>query len=202
MAMYFAQVRGTLSAAEITHRTAELQTIPAALERVLALEPQLRDLAREYSESDDFLFLGRGVHYPIALDGALKLKEVSYVHAEGYPSGEMPHGPKALIDENLPVVILASRDPDDEGSMLRYERTLANMKEVKARSGKVIALANEGDRQVAALADHVIALPACSELLLPVLEIVPLQLFAYFVAVTRGLDVDNPRNLAKAVLQE
>ncbi|HXF14083.1 MAG TPA: SIS domain-containing protein, partial [Terriglobales bacterium] len=138
----------------------------------------------------------------IALEGALKLKEISYIHAEGYPAGEMKHGPNALIDENLPVVIIATRDPKDALSMVRYEKTASNLKEVKARSGQVIALATEGDEEIKEAADHVIYIPAAPEELLPILEIVPLQLLAYHIAVRRGCDVDQPRNLAKSVTVE
>jgi glucosamine--fructose-6-phosphate aminotransferase (isomerizing) len=152
--------------------------------------------------SQDFLFLGRGIHYPIALEGALKLKEISYIHAEGYPAGEMKHGPNALIDENLPVVIIATRDPNEPGSRVRYEKTISNLKEVKARSGKVIALATEGDEEIKEAADYVIYIPATTEELSAILEIVPLQLLAYHIAVRRGCDVDQPRNLAKSVTVE
>jgi glucosamine--fructose-6-phosphate aminotransferase (isomerizing) len=154
------------------------------------------------TESTIFLFLGRAIHYPIAMDGALKLKEVSYVHAEGYPTGETKHGPNALIDENLPVVIIATRDPNDSGSMLRFEKTLGNITGFKRQSSRVIALASEGDKEVEKLADHTIFIPAAPELLSPILEIVPLQMFAYYMAVKRGLDVDRPRNLVKSVTLE
>ncbi|MGH9478438.1 MAG: SIS domain-containing protein, partial [Terriglobales bacterium] len=138
----------------------------------------------------------------IALEGALKLKEISYIHAEGYPAGEMKHGPNALIDENLPVVIRAAHDPSDAVSVTRYEKTLSNLKEVKAREGEVIVVANEGDRNVGEAADHVIEIPSAPELLLPMLEVVPLQLLAYHIAIRRGCDVDQPRNLAKSVTVE
>jgi glucosamine--fructose-6-phosphate aminotransferase (isomerizing) len=155
------------------------------------------------SKAQDFLYLGRGVHFPIALEGALKLKEVSYIHAEGYPAGEMKHGPNALIDENLPVVVIATRDPNDEMSNVLYEKTLSNLQEVKAREGKVIAVACENDaHEVAKVADHVITIGTTDELLLPILEVVPLQLLAYHIAVRRGCDVDQPRNLAKSVTVE
>ena len=139
-----------------------------------------------------FLFLGRAIHYPIAMDGALKLKEVSYVHAEGYPTGETKHGPNALIDENLPVVIIATCDRADPGSVLRYEKKSANIQGFKQQSSRVIAIATEGDEEIRTLADHMIPIPETSELLSPILEIVPLQLFAYYMAVKRGLDVDRP----------
>jgi glucosamine--fructose-6-phosphate aminotransferase (isomerizing) len=168
----------------------------------LSLTDQCCELAKIYSNSNDFLFLGRGIHYPIALEGALKLKEISYIHAEGYPAGEMKHGPNALIDETLPVVCIATQDPSDPTSVLKYEKTLSNIQEVTARSGRVIAIAIEGDQTIAQLVDHVIYIPQSPELLLPILEVVPLQLLAYHIAVRRGCDVDQPRNLAKSVTVE
>jgi glucosamine--fructose-6-phosphate aminotransferase (isomerizing) len=201
-ALYIAQLRGTISAEEARDAVQELTRIPGKLEHLLTREEDCEDLAREYVRSQDFLFLGRGIHYPIALEGALKLKEISYIHAEGYPAGEMKHGPNALIDENLPVVIIATRDQKDELSMVRYEKTMSNLKEVKARSGMVIALASEGDEEIKEAADHVLYIPPAPEELLPILEIVPLQLLAYHIAVRRGCDVDQPRNLAKSVTVE
>src|ERR1700719_3322068 len=201
-ALYLAQQRGTMTADQAKAAIHELTRIPGKLEHWLTREEECEDLAKEYSRSQDFLFLGRGIHYPIALEGALKLKEVSYIHAEGYPAGEMKHGPNALIDENLPVVIIATRDPKNELSMIRYEKTMSNLKEVKARSGQVIALATEGDEDIKEAADHVIYIPSAPEELLPILEIVPLQLLAYHIAVRRGCDVDQPRNLAKSVTVE
>src|SRR5437016_12309925 len=171
-------------------------------ERVLEGASQCEALADKYHKVEDFLFLGRAVHYPIAMDGALKLKEVSYVHAEGYPTGETKHGPNALIDENLPVVTLAACDPSDPGSRLRYGKTVANIRGFKKQGGKIIAVASEGDTEVASLADHTIFVPAAPELLSPIREIVPLQLFAYYMAVHPGLDVDRPRNLTKSVTVE
>jgi glucosamine--fructose-6-phosphate aminotransferase (isomerizing) len=146
--------------------------------------------------------LGRGIHFPIALEGALKLKEISYIHAEGYPAGEMKHGPNALIDEALPVVVLATSDASSPESVLRYEKTLSNIQEVTARSGRVIAVATEGNHQIRELVEHVIYVPPAPELLLPLIEVVPLQLLAYYIAVRRGCDVDQPRNLAKSVTVE
>jgi glucosamine--fructose-6-phosphate aminotransferase (isomerizing) len=180
----------------------ELTLIPGKLDALLATDVTTEELAKQYHRAHDFLFLGRGIHYPIALEGALKLKEISYIHAEGYPAGEMKHGPNALIDEDLPVVIIATRDKNDPGSVLRYEKTLSNLKEVKARSGTVIAVATEGDEEIREAADHVLYVPEAPELLLPILEIVPLQLLAYHIAVRRGCDVDQPRNLAKSVTVE
>ena len=201
-AVYLGQVRGTLTAEESKKLLGELMLIPAKLDALLNGEDVTEELAKEYHKASDFLFLGRGVHYPIALEGALKLKEISYIHAEGYPAGEMKHGPNALIDEELPVVILATRDVNDPDSVLRYEKTLSNLKEVKARSGTVIAVATEGDEDIQESADHVIYVPSAPELLSPILEIVPLQLLAYHIAVRRGCDVDQPRNLAKSVTVE
>jgi glutamine---fructose-6-phosphate transaminase (isomerizing) len=201
-ALYLAQVRGTMTKEQTLEAVQELTRLPGKLEHQLTHEQECEDLAKEYVRSQDFLFLGRGIHYPIALEGALKLKEVSYIHAEGYPAGEMKHGPNALIDENLPVVIIATRDPKSQLSMVRYEKTISNLKEVKARSGKVIALATDGDDEIKEAADHVIYVPPAPEELLPILEIVPLQLLAYHIAVRRGCDVDQPRNLAKSVTVE
>ena len=201
-AVYLGQVRGTITAEESKKLLDELTRIPAKLEALLTRDEETEDLAKEYHRAHDFLFLGRGVHYPIALEGALKLKEISYIHAEGYPAGEMKHGPNALIDEDLPVVILATRDVNDPGSVLRYEKTLSNLKEVKARSGTVIAIATEGDEEIREAADHVLYVPEAPELLAPILEVVPCQLLAYHIAVRRGCDVDQPRNLAKSVTVE
>ena len=201
-AMYLAQVRGVMTPEQARAAMLELTRIPSKLEHVLTQDQACDELAKRYQKVHDFLFLGRGIHYPIALEGALKLKEISYIHAEGYPAGEMKHGPNALIDENLPVVVIATRDANNPGSMLRYEKTMSNLKEVKARSGVVIALATEGDEEIKEAADHVLYVPAAPEELLPILEIVPLQLLAYHIAVRRGCDVDQPRNLAKSVTVE
>ena len=203
LAMYLAQVRNAIEDEEGRALVQELVTIPGKLESVLSADQDYDDLVRVLSRAKDFLYLGRGIHFPIALEGALKLKEISYIHAEGYPAGEMKHGPNALIDENLPVVVLATRDPASEQSRLRYEKTLSNIQEVKARSGIVIAIVCEPDaEEVRSVADYVVSVPATSELLLPLLEIVPLQLLAYHIAVRLGCDVDQPRNLAKSVTVE
>jgi glucosamine--fructose-6-phosphate aminotransferase (isomerizing) len=172
------------------------------LETILSHDALYEELGRKLFRSTDFLFLGRGVHFPIALEGALKLKEISYIHAEGYPAGEMKHGPNALIDETLPVVVLAARDPNSFESRVLYEKTVSNIQEVKAREGIVVAIVTEGDSEASKVADHVIQIPATSELLLPILEVVPLQLLAYHISVRRGCDVDQPRNLAKSVTVE
>ena len=201
-ALYLAQVRGAMTREQARAAVHELTLIPGKLEQILTHDEACDDLAKTYVRAQDFLFLGRGIHYPIALEGALKLKEISYIHAEGYPAGEMKHGPNALIDENLPVVIIATRDVASPQSMTRYEKTMSNLKEVKARSGIVIALATEGDKEISEEADHVLFVPPAPEELSAILEIVPLQLLAYHIAVRRGCDVDQPRNLAKSVTVE
>jgi glucosamine--fructose-6-phosphate aminotransferase (isomerizing) len=201
-ALYVAQVRGAMTAEQTRKAAEELTLIPGKLENILTHDEKCEELAKRFQRAQDFLFLGRGIHYPIALEGALKLKEISYIHAEGYPAGEMKHGPNALIDENLPVVIVATRDANNPDSMVRYEKTMSNLKEVKARSGVVIALATEGDEEIKEAADCVLYVPAAPEELSPILEIVPLQLLAYHIAVRRGCDVDQPRNLAKSVTVE
>ena len=201
-ALYLAEIRGAISDMQAQQAVHELTRLPSKLEHLLTHDEQTEELAKEYVRARDFLFLGRGIHYPIALEGALKLKEISYIHAEGYPAGEMKHGPNALIDENLPVVIIATRDKNDELSSLRYDKTISNLKEVKARSGIVIALATEGDEEIKEAADHVLYVPPAPEELSAILEIVPLQLLAYHIAVHRGCDVDQPRNLAKSVTVE
>jgi glutamine---fructose-6-phosphate transaminase (isomerizing) len=173
--MYLGQVRGTLTKAAACTLVQEMMQIPGKLEHVLSQTAIYDELVKDFSRAQDFLYLGRGIHFPIALEGALKLKEISYIHAEGYPAGEMKHGPNALIDENLPVVVLATRDPESEESRVHYEKTLSNIQEVKARSGKVVAVACEGDEEVAKMADYVITIPVTRELLLPLLEMIPLQ---------------------------
>ncbi len=195
LALYLGRQRGALTAEEGRKRMQDLLEIPRLMEVTLDLDAQVAELARQLFHYRNFLYLGRGIHYPIALEGALKLKELSYIHAEGYAAGEMKHGPIALIDEGMPVVALAPRDGT-------YDRMLGNIEEVRARDGKVIAVAHAGDREIAAKADHVISVPSTVDLLSPILMVVPLQLLAYHVAVRRGCDVDQPRNLAKSVTVE
>ncbi|MGA9633594.1 MAG: glutamine--fructose-6-phosphate transaminase (isomerizing) [Candidatus Acidiferrales bacterium] len=202
MALYLGQVRGKLASANSQKLMQELTRAPHKIETILQRDASIEDLARLLFRLTDFLYLGRGIHYPIALEGALKLKEISYIHAEGYPAGEMKHGPNALIDENLPVVMIATRDESDPESMMRYEKTISNLQEVKARDGIVIAVVTEGDKLAKGTADHVIEIPPVPELIAPILEVVPLQLLAYHIAVRRGCDVDQPRNLAKSVTVE
>jgi len=202
LAMFLGQKRGVLSQEKSRELAGDIARLPAQLEAILSSTKGVEDLSRLLAPAKDFLFLGRGVHFPIALEGALKLKEISYIHAEGYPAGEMKHGPNALIDETLPVVVLATQDRSNELSRLRYEKTLSNIQEVKARGGIVVAVACEGDEEIGQVADHVITIPASKELLLPILEVLPLQLLAYYCAVQLGCDVDQPRNLAKSVTVE
>ena len=201
-ALYLAQERGTLTPDQVRTFIEEALKIPGKMEHILSSEVLYQLIAKKLHKSRDFLYLGRGIHFPIALEGALKLKEISYIHAEGYPAGEMKHGPNALIDENLPVVVLAAYDPNDPDSRTRYEKTISNIQEVKARSGIVVAICNGGDEEIADMADFVIPIPTTHELLLPLLEIIPMQLLAYHIAVRLGCDVDQPRNLAKSVTVE
>ncbi len=202
LALFLGQERGTLKDDELRHHAQMLSELPVRLESLLEGGVAYDELAKEFFRASDFLYLGRGINFPIALEGALKLKEISYIHAEGYAAGEMKHGPNALIDESLPVVIINTLDPDSPSSRLRYEKTLSNIQEVKARDGRVIAIVTEGDQETRGMADHVIEIPHSSELLSPVLAVVPLQLLAYHIAVRRGCDVDQPRNLAKSVTVE
>lgn len=202
IALYLAQVRGKISSEKSRELLLELTRLPHKMETILQRDDEYEELGRKLFRHTDFLYLGRGIHYPIALEGALKLKEISYIHAEGYPAGEMKHGPNALIDENLPVVVLATRDEKDHSSLTRYEKTVSNIQEVQARDGIVISLVTEGDTLARQASDHVIEIPAAPELLAPILEIIPLQLLAYHIAVRRGCDVDQPRNLAKSVTVE
>ncbi|HTP70140.1 MAG TPA: glutamine--fructose-6-phosphate transaminase (isomerizing) [Dongiaceae bacterium] len=204
LASYLGQLRGRVSPDDAKKLMLEFTQIPHKIENILRAEESglFENLARQFFRQVGFLFLGRGIHYPIALEGALKLKEISYIHAEGYPSGEMKHGPNALIDENLPVVVLATRDESDPASMTLYEKSVSNIKEVKARDGIVIAVVTKGDQLAREATDFIIELPPAPDLLSVLLEIVPLQLLAYHIAVRRGCDVDQPRNLAKSVTVE
>jgi glutamine---fructose-6-phosphate transaminase (isomerizing) len=202
IALYVAQSRATLNRDQVRAHISELLDLSKKAETVLECAAQCERLAEQFHSVNDFLFLGRAVHYPIAMDGALKLKEVSYIHAEGYPTGETKHGPNALIDETLPIVIIATCDRNDAGSVLRYEKSVANIKGFKKQAARVIAVVTNGNKEVANLADHTIFIPVASELMSPILEIIPLQLFAYYMAVRRGLDVDRPRNLTKSVTVE
>jgi glucosamine--fructose-6-phosphate aminotransferase (isomerizing) len=202
LALHLAQLRKKISREQTATLLADLTRVPQCIQRLLAQDALYQKIAASLFKKYNFLYLGRGIHFPIALEGALKLKEISYIHAEGYPAGEMKHGPNALIDGDLPVVALAATDASNPKSLLRYEKMLSNIQEVKAREGVVIAVATEGDRRVTAMCDHVICVPELSDYLIPVLLVVPLQLLAYHIAILRGCDVDQPRNLAKSVTVE
>jgi len=201
-ALHLGRLNRKLSQAAAQSYIREILALPGKTDTILSSASQVEALAELYYRVDDFMFLGRAVHYPVAMDGALKLKEISYIHAEGYPTGEAKHGPNALIDYRLPLVMIATHDPADAGSVLRYEKNVSNMEGFKKQGGTVIAIATEGDARIRSLADHTFFVPSAPELLSPILEIVPLQLFAYYVAAKRGLDVDRPRNLVKAVTKE
>jgi glucosamine--fructose-6-phosphate aminotransferase (isomerizing) len=195
MALSIGQKRGTLTTQRLREMIAEIETVPAKIEAALKSNDMIKELAKEYKDAKNFLYLGRGYGFPVALEGALKLKEISYIHAEGYPAAEMKHGPIALIDEEMPVVVIATQNAN-------YEKVVSNIQEVKARKGKVIAIATEGDKHVAEMADHVIYIPACEESMLPLIATIPLQLLSYHIAVLRECNVDQPRNLAKSVTVE
>jgi glucosamine--fructose-6-phosphate aminotransferase (isomerizing) len=195
IALQLAQVKGTMPTSKLREILYELENIPAKIEETLTLDAQIKEIAAIYKDATNFLYLGRGYNFPVALEGALKLKEISYIHAEGYPAAEMKHGPIALIDENMPVVFLATNKS-------AYEKIVSNVQEVKARKGKIIAVVHKGDTQIRELADHIIEVPETEEILSPLITIVPLQLLAYHIAIMRGCNVDQPRNLAKSVTVE
>ena len=201
-AMYLGDLRGTVSQQEAKKLAQDLAELPLKIEQLLNDADSIEELSKEYFRVQDFLYLGRGINFPVALEGALKLKEISYIHAEGYPAGEMKHGPNALIDEKLPVVIVNTREKGNEASELRYEKTHSNIVEVKARDGIIISVLTEGDEMSSKESNHVIEVPETSDLLGPILSVVPLQLLSYHIAVRRGCDVDQPRNLAKSVTVE
>jgi glutamine---fructose-6-phosphate transaminase (isomerizing) len=203
LALYEGARLRRMDSAALSEHIAELLALPDTLAPQLdGWREQTAALARKYSTAATFLYLGRGIHYAIAREGALKLKEASYIHAEGYPVGELKHGPNALVSDRVPLVVLATVDRALEASVLRYEKTLQLLADMKAQGARVIAVANEGDQQVRALVTDCIAVPPTSEYLLPILEVVPLQLFAYFMALEHGVDVDRPRNLSKAVVEK
>ncbi len=201
-ALYLGELRETISEDEGKKLAQDLAELPLKIEQLLNDADSIEELTKDFFRVQDFLYLGRGINFPVALEGALKLKEISYIHAEGYPAGEMKHGPNALIDEKLPVVVVNTRENGNAGSELRYEKTHSNIVEVKARDGIVIVVVTEGDGMSSKVADHVIEIPEASDLLGPILSVVPLQLLSYHIAVRRGCDVDQPRNLAKSVTVE
>jgi glucosamine--fructose-6-phosphate aminotransferase (isomerizing) len=200
--LYLGQLRGVLPQEQAKHHAQQLAELPVKIEHLLNESDNVEELSKEFFRSTDFLYLGRGINFPVALEGALKLKEISYIHAEGYPAGEMKHGPNALIDERLPVVFINTREEGNRASEIRYEKTHSNIVEVKAREGVVLSILNEEDSMSALVSDHVIEIPQASDLLSPILAVIPLQLLAYHIAVRRGCDVDQPRNLAKSVTVE
>ena len=202
LGLYLGQLRGTLTAEQSLAHAQQLAELPVKMEHLLNDSDAIEELAKEFFRVTDFLYLGRGINFPVALEGALKLKEISYIHAEGYPAGEMKHGPNALIDERLPVMFINTRAAGNRASELRYEKTHSNIVEVKAREGIVISVLTEGDTMSSVVSDHVIEIPESSDLLTPILSVIPLQLLAYHIAVRRGCDVDQPRNLAKSVTVE
>lgn len=195
MALQLAEIKGTLSQSKFHQYITELEALPAKIEKILKADPYIQEIAETFQHASNFLYLGRGYNFPVALEGALKLKEISYIHAEGYPAAEMKHGPIALIDENMPVVVLAPHTQ-------HYEKVLSNIEEVKTRKGQIIAIVTEGDTEISNLAEYVIQIPATDEPFTPILSVIPLQLLAYHIAVLRGCDVDQPRNLAKSVTVE
>jgi glucosamine--fructose-6-phosphate aminotransferase (isomerizing) len=202
LGLYLGQLRGTLTPEQSRAHAQQLAELPVKMEHLLNEADAIEELSKEFFRATDFLYLGRGINFPVSLEGALKLKEISYIHAEGYPAGEMKHGPNALIDERLPVMFINTREAGNRASELRYEKTHSNIVEVKAREGIVISVLTEGDTMSSVVSDHVIEIPASSDLLTPILSIIPLQLLAYHIAVRRGCDVDQPRNLAKSVTVE
>jgi glucosamine--fructose-6-phosphate aminotransferase (isomerizing) len=195
IALSVAQRKGTITEQKFHELMVEMENIPAKVERALKLNNQIQTIAAEFKDARNFLYLGRGYNFPVALEGALKLKEISYIHAEGYPAAEMKHGPIALIDEEMPVVFIATKDSS-------YEKVVSNIQEVKARKGRVIAIVTEGDTHINKMAEFVIEVPATLEPLMPLVSVVPLQLLSYHIAVMRGCNVDQPRNLAKSVTVE
>jgi glutamine---fructose-6-phosphate transaminase (isomerizing) len=197
LALWLGRRKGTLNEADVRKHLDELMHVPKLMEEALQWSDHIREVARKFQHSTNMLFLGRNLGFPIALEGALKLKEISYIHAEGYPAGEMKHGPIALVEESLPTVVIVPQD----GS-ISYDKTRSNMQEIKARGGPVIAVTTEGDEQVASVADYILPIPKCPEALLPMITVIPLQLFSYHMADLRGTDVDQPRNLAKSVTVE
>ncbi len=201
-ALYLGQLRGKIDEAGAKHHAQELAELPLKIEHLLGDADNIEEMSKEFFRSQDFLYLGRGINFPVALEGALKLKEISYIHAEGYPAGEMKHGPNALIDEKLPVVVVNTREKGNKNSELRYEKTHSNIVEVKSRDGIILSVLTENDEMSSQVSDFVLEVPETNDLLAPILSVVPLQLLAYHIAVRLGCDVDQPRNLAKSVTVE
>jgi glucosamine--fructose-6-phosphate aminotransferase (isomerizing) len=203
LALYLARIRGRMTSPTVESHTEDLRRLPALLESALERwQKQIAGLVQSLKGSRAFLYLGRGVHYAIAREGALKLKESAYLQAEGYPAGELKHGPNALVSPDAPLVVIATRDPSDPDALLRYRKVLHLMKDMRAQGATQIVIATEGDEEAAGLANHCIEVPKTEDMLATMLEVVPLQLLAYYLAIQNGVDVDHPRNLTKAVLQE
>lgn len=203
LALFTARVRGRMTRAVVESHLRDLLVVPAEMARMLPeWEAQVAALAPHLHEAESFLYLGRGVHYAIAREGALKLKESAYIQAEGYPTGELKHGPNALVNPQTPLIALATRDPHAPDSLLRYEKTANLLRDMQEQGAEVVAIVNEGDTRIAQLVQHTIRIPQAVEYISPLYEVVPLQLLAYFMAIGRGIDVDNPRNLVKAVVRE
>ncbi len=195
IALIVAQKKGSITEQKLHELLVEMENIPTKVEAALKLNDQIQKVAETFKDAPNFIYLGRGYNFPVALEGALKLKEISYIHAEGYPAAEMKHGPIALIDEEMPVVFIATKDSS-------YEKIVSNIQEVKARKGRVIAIVTEGDELIPKMAEFTIEVPAVHEALMPMVSVVPLQLLSYHIAVMRGCNVDQPRNLAKSVTVE
>jgi glucosamine--fructose-6-phosphate aminotransferase (isomerizing) len=190
-----AKAKGSISDERYSHLVNELSSVPKKIKEILADTSKIQSIAQQYKGASDFLYLGRGYNFPIALEGALKLKEITYIHAEGYPAAEMKHGPIALVDENLPVVFVATKD-------VYYDKVVSNIQEIKARKGKVIAVATQGDSILPTMSENIMFVPDIDEVIAPLLSVIPLQLFSYYVGTYKGIDVDKPRNLAKSVTVE
>jgi glucosamine--fructose-6-phosphate aminotransferase (isomerizing) len=195
MALAIARKKGTISESKFMEILVDMENIPTKVSKILSINDKIKTLAYDFMNAQNFLYLGRGYNFPVALEGALKLKEISYIHAEGYPAAEMKHGPIALIDTEMPVVVIAIKDDS-------YEKVVSNIQEVKARKGKIIAIVTEGDTEIHKMADYVIEIPNANSVLMPLLTVIPLQLLSYHIAVFRGCNVDQPRNLAKSVTVE
>jgi glucosamine--fructose-6-phosphate aminotransferase (isomerizing) len=195
IALIVAQKKGSITEQKFNELMVEMENLPAKVEKALLLNDQIKKIATEFKDARNFIYLGRGYNFPVALEGALKLKEISYIHAEGYPAAEMKHGPIALIDAEMPVVFIATKDSS-------YEKVVSNIQEVKARKGRVISVVTEGDNVIPKMSEFVIEVPAVTESLMPLISVIPLQLLSYHIAVMRGCNVDQPRNLAKSVTVE
>src|SRR6185369_2787495 len=195
IALIVAHSKGSITEQKFHEMLVEMENIPSKVEKVLEQNAKIQTIAAEFKDARDFLYLGRGYNFPVALEGALKLKEISYIHAEGYPAAEMKHGPIALVDDQLPVVFVATKDA-------YHEKVVSNMQEIKARKGRVISVITAGDDYSASLSESIMSVPAADEIVAPMLSVIPLQLLAYYIGVMKGLDVDKPRNLAKSVTVE